>query len=143
MTKEFSTFQRNDRKCSVRLLLTCSGFSFYSCQESHLVKLIKPACQGERKRAEKCKHSELGGEGNVFLGNEVRCHYRRQQGVGGRRNLAYSEHTILRGIRDSRWQDTRNHNAETIKEEGMKRKQAIHVLLTYCLHWLHCTVCLN
>lgn len=38
-----------------------------------MVKLIKPACQaGERKRAGKCKQSKLVGEGNVFLGNEVK-----------------------------------------------------------------------
>lgn len=53
MTKHFCTFQRNDKKYSIRLLLTGSGFSFYSCQESHLVKLIKPACQEEREKEQR------------------------------------------------------------------------------------------
>ena len=53
MTKHFCTFQRNDKKYCIRLLLTGSEFSFYSCQESHLVKLIKPACQGERGKEQR------------------------------------------------------------------------------------------
>lgn len=57
----------------------------------------------ERKRAEKRKHSELRGEGDVFLGNEMRCHWGREEEAGRRRNPAYSEHTIIWGIRDSRW----------------------------------------
>lgn len=58
---------------------------------------------GERKRAEKRKHSELRGEGDVFLGNEMRCHWGREEEVSRRRNTAYSEHTVIWGTRDSRW----------------------------------------
>jgi len=36
----------------------------------------------ERKRAEKCKHSELREEGDVFLGNEVRCRWGEERGGG-------------------------------------------------------------
>lgn len=141
MTEHFCTFQRNDKKYSIRYLLTCSGFSFYSCQESHLVKLIKPASQEERRQKQRNVNSELRGEGyNVpgGVGNEVRCCKRRQEGAGRRRNLAYSVYTIIWGIRELRWQDKSNQKAETIK-----KRQANHVLLTNCMHWSHQTVCLN
>lgn len=69
MTKHFCTFYRNDRKYSIRSPLTCSGFSFYSCQESHLVKLIKPACQGERGKEQRNVNTvNLEGRVMFFLG---------------------------------------------------------------------------
>lgn len=77
---------------------------------------------GERKRAEKCKHSGLRGERDVFLGNEVRCHWGKEEGAGRRRNLAYNEHTIIWGIRDSRWQDKSKQNAGTREAERMKNR---------------------
>lgn len=64
---------------------------------------------GEKTRAEKCKHSELRGEGYNVPGvgggvkNEVRCCWRRQEGAGRRRNLAYSVYTTIWGIRELRW----------------------------------------
>lgn len=59
---------------------------------------------GERKRAEKRKHGQLRWEGDVFLGNEMRCHWGREEEeeAGRRRYSAYSEHTIIWGVRDSR-----------------------------------------
>lgn len=42
--------------------------------------------------------------------------------VGRRRSLAYNEHTIIWGIRDSTWQDKSNQNAETIEAEKNEEK---------------------
>ena len=53
----------------------------------------------------------------------------KKEEVGRRRSLAYNEHTIIWGIRDSTWQDKSNQNAETIEAERMKKRQAIPVLL--------------
>lgn len=56
----------------MRLRLTDPGFSFFSCQKSHLVKLMKPACQaGRGKEQGNVNRPSLEGEGNVVLGNEV------------------------------------------------------------------------
>lgn len=43
--------------------------------------------------------------------------------AAGRRSLAYNEHTIIWGIRDSKWQDKSNQNAETIEAERMKKRK--------------------
>lgn len=96
--------------------------------------------EGERKRAEKCKHRELRGKGGYVsgVGNGVRCCWRRQEGAGRRRYVAYSVYTIIWGMRDLRWEDKSNPNAETIK-----KRQANCVLLTNCMHWSHYTACLN
>lgn len=89
--------------------------------------------RGERKRAEKCKHSELRGEGDhVFLGNQVRCLWGRQERAGRRRDRADSERTLIGSIRDLRWQDKSNQNAET-----RKKRQSSHVLLADSTHWSH------
>ena len=64
----------------------------------------------------------------------------RKRGWVGGEALQYNEHTIIWGIRDSKWQDKSNQNAETIEAERMKKRQAIPVLLTDCLHWSHHTV---
>lgn len=135
MTTHFCAFYRNDKNYSIRLLLTCSGFSFYSCQESHLVKLIKPACQEQREKEQRnVSTASLEVRAiTFFLGRKwVRWLWGREERVGRRRSLVYTEHTIIWGIRDVRWQDKSNQNAETIK-----KRQAIHVLLTNCTHWSH------
>lgn len=130
MTKHFYTFQRNDKKYSIRLLLTGSEFSFYGCQESHLVKLIKPACQ-EKRGKEQRNVNAASWEGRVmfFWGMKWDVAGGKKEEVGRRRSLAYNEHTIIWGIRDSTWQDKSNQNAETIEAERMKKRQAIPVLL--------------
>ena len=144
MTKHFYTFQRNDKKYSIRLLLTGSGFSFYGCQESHVVILIKPACQKKRGKEQRNVNT-ASWERRVmfFLGMKWDVAGGKKEGVGRRRSLAYNEHTIIWGIRDSKWQDKSNQNTETIEAERMKKRQAIPVLLTDCLHWSHCTVWLK
>lgn len=86
MTTHFCAFYRNDKNYSIRLLLTCSGFPFYSCQESHLVKLIKPACQKERGKEQRNVNTaslEARAITFFFLGKKVRCLWGRRRGWGG------------------------------------------------------------